>query len=88
MVQQGTLAFLFPGEGSQYINMLSDLCIHFPEVRHCFDILDRAFADHPRNYLPSNVVFPPPSGKKEERIAQKERIWQMEGAVDAVITCR
>lgn len=86
LVQQGTLAFLFPGEGSQYINMLSDLCIHFPEVRHCFDILDRAFADHPRNYLPSNVVFPPPSGKKEERIAQKERIWQMEGAVDAVIT--
>src|SRR5690348_773600 len=34
-------AFLFPGEGSQYINMLADLCIAFPEVRACFDLLQR-----------------------------------------------
>ena len=26
------LAFLFPGEGSQYPGMLADLCLHFPEV--------------------------------------------------------
>ena len=24
------LAFLFPGEGSQYPSMLADLCLHFP----------------------------------------------------------
>ena len=29
----GGLAFLFPGEGSQYPGMLADLCFHFPEVR-------------------------------------------------------
>ena len=33
----GKLAFLFPGEGSQYLNMLLDLCLHFPQVRACFD---------------------------------------------------
>jgi acyl transferase domain-containing protein/phosphopantetheinyl transferase len=86
LAEHGNLAFLFPGEGSQYVNMLSDLCIHFPEVRYCFDILDRAFADHPENYLPSGIIFPPPTGKKEERIAQEEKIWLMQGAVDAVIT--
>ena len=37
----GKLAFLFPGEGSQYRNMLGDLCIHFPEVRGVFDLMDR-----------------------------------------------
>ena len=28
--QEGRLAFLFPGVGAAYINMLSDLCLHFP----------------------------------------------------------
>ncbi|MFQ6043708.1 MAG: beta-ketoacyl synthase N-terminal-like domain-containing protein, partial [Candidatus Poribacteria bacterium] len=30
--RSGKLAFLFPGEGAQYLNMLADLCLHFPEV--------------------------------------------------------
>src|SRR5262249_8060649 len=38
---QGGLAFLFPGEGAQYLNMLSDLCPHFPEVKQCFAEADR-----------------------------------------------
>ena len=29
---QGKLAVLFPGEGSQYLNMLADLLPHFPEA--------------------------------------------------------
>jgi malonyl CoA-acyl carrier protein transacylase len=33
----GGLAFLFPGEGSQYLNMLADLCPHFPEVAQCLE---------------------------------------------------
>ena len=57
--REGKLAFLFPGEGSQYVNMLRDLCQHFPEMRACFDLLDRAFIGHPRNYLPSQIIFPP-----------------------------
>jgi acyl transferase domain-containing protein/phosphopantetheinyl transferase len=83
---QGKLAFLFPGEGSQYINMLSDLCIHFPEVRSCFDILDQAFTDHPRDFLPSRVIFPPPSWDEAGRVAAEERLWHMDCSVDAVIT--
>ena len=80
--REGKLAFLFPGEGSQYVNMLRDLCQHFPEVRKCFDLLDQAFIGHPRNYLPSQIIFPPTSELSEAG----ERIWQLNGAVDAVIT--
>ena len=79
----GKLAFLFPGEGSQYVNMLQDLCQHFPEVRGCFDLLDRAYIDHPRNYLPSQVIFPPTVQAASEA---ESRLWQIDGAVDAVIT--
>src|SRR5262249_24730960 len=69
---RGKLAFLFPGEGSQYVDMLADLCMHFPEVRECFDLIDRAFADHPRKYLPSQVIFPPPGASAGDR----ELLWQ------------
>jgi acyl transferase domain-containing protein len=48
LAREGALAFAFPGEGSQYPHMLADLCMHFPEVRGAFDMMDRAFADHPR----------------------------------------
>jgi len=80
---EGRLAFLFPGEGSQYPGMLQDLCLHFQDVRACFDLLDRAFADHPRNYLPSQIIFPPTAQSAREA---EGRIWQLDGAVDAVIT--
>ena len=55
----GRLAFLFPGEGSQYPNMLADLCPHFPEVRARFDIADRVAIEQGHSRLPSEEVFGP-----------------------------
>ena len=81
--RQGKVAFLFPGEGCQYVNMLADLCIHFPEVRECFDLLDRAFIGHPRNRLPSQFIFPRTAAEQQEA---EKRLWSMDGAVDSVIT--
>jgi malonyl CoA-acyl carrier protein transacylase len=37
----GKVAFLFPGQGSQYINMLRDLCEAEPVVQATFDEADR-----------------------------------------------
>ena len=74
------VAFLFPGEGSQYINMLSDLCIHFPEVRAIFDLVDRAFVDHKRGYLPSHSVYPLPLDQDKSA----ERFWAMDSAAESV----
>ena len=34
----GRIAFVFPGEGSQYPNMHQSLCRHFPEVRREFEL--------------------------------------------------
>ncbi|MCA9937179.1 MAG: polyketide synthase dehydratase domain-containing protein [Anaerolineales bacterium] len=79
---QGKLAFLFPGEGSQYPNMLADLCEHFPEVRACYDRIDRMYNDHPRGYVPSDVIFPRPLGRGE----LGEKLWDIDEAIEAVLT--
>ncbi|MBD3559152.1 polyketide synthase dehydratase domain-containing protein, partial [Planktothrix sp. FACHB-1355] len=57
---KGKIAFLFPGEGAQYTNMLADLCLYFPKVREWFDLLDETFYPE-RAYPPSRIIFPPPT---------------------------
>lgn len=52
-----SLAFLFPGEGSQYPGMLADLCPHFPEVRALFDTADWIAREREYDTLPSEVLF-------------------------------
>jgi acyl transferase domain-containing protein/phosphopantetheinyl transferase len=78
VAEGGKLAFVFPGEGAQYLNMLADLCVHFPEVRRSFDLMDRAFDEHPRGYLPSEVIVPPPLHPAPERL------WSMDVGTEAV----
>jgi phosphopantetheine--protein transferase-like protein len=82
--REGTLAFLFPGEGSQYANMLADLCLHFPEVRNCFDRADRVFLQNRRNILPSQAVFPPTLLHESAKHELEHQLWQTDNAVAAV----
>jgi malonyl CoA-acyl carrier protein transacylase/phosphopantetheinyl transferase (holo-ACP synthase) len=79
----GTLAFLFPGEGSQYPNMLLDLCLHFPEIRACFDVADAVFAANGRDPLPSQIVFPMP-GAHESAADRISGLSDMDYAVATV----
>ena len=85
LMASGRLAFLFPGEGSQYVNMLADLCIHFPEVREQFDLTNRLATERPRDYAPSDMLFPPPVLSESEHMAVTELLWQMEGAIEALL---
>lgn len=82
----GKLAFLFPGEGSQYVNMLSDLCRHFPEVRYQFDFLGKACVTYPKLSLYRDAIFPPPALSDHERAAAEARLWEMDNAVTSVMT--
>jgi acyl transferase domain-containing protein/phosphopantetheinyl transferase (holo-ACP synthase) len=83
LAASGMLAFLFPGEGSQYVNMLADLCRYFPAVRGCFDQVDRIFAHHSRGYVLSQFLYPPPAlpGQRTDG----RGLFQMDIAVEAVL---
>lgn len=79
----GKTAFLFPGEGSQYLNMLADLAIHFPVVRQSFDLADRAAA---REVPPSAILFPPPTFTEEAEAAAEAQLYSIERATETVLT--
>ena len=82
LAEVGKLAFLFPGEGAQYVNMMADLCLAFPVVREAFERIDRVFASHERQYLPSQIIFPPAVPALEKQAA--EMLWKMDCGTEAV----
>lgn len=86
LLARGKLAFLFPGEASQYPNMLKDLCLHFPEIRAAFDGADRVFLKQGRPLRPSQAIFPIPGASKADRATVERRLWEMGGALEAMLT--
>lgn len=79
------VAFLFPGENAQYVNMLAELCLHFPEIRSAFDEADAACLMAGDGFLPSALNFPPP-GRNGADAAGEDEISHWEKAVVLVHT--
>ncbi|MFA5941944.1 MAG: beta-ketoacyl synthase N-terminal-like domain-containing protein [Sinimarinibacterium sp.] len=80
----GKLCLLFPGEGSQYPNMLAELCVHFPQVRDWFDFIER---NAQRRGSASRVpaLFPPPTVLDDAaREALEARLYEMDIAAESV----
>lgn len=65
LAHAGQVAFLFPGQGSQRVDMQRDLALLFPELREAFATADRVLGDRLGKPL-SDFVYPPPSFSAEE----------------------
>lgn len=80
----GKLAFMFPGEGSQYLNMFSDLALYFDEVRNWFDFWRGLYSAAPGESR-TDIVFPPQSELTEQRRTELEmRLNNMDVGSEAV----
>ena len=80
----GKLVFLFPGENSQYPQMLRDLALASPAVREWFDRLEGLF--HGERDVPHRLLlFPPAIGLTDsERQAMETRLHQVDNGSEAV----
>ncbi|MBV8084476.1 MAG: acyltransferase domain-containing protein, partial [Chloroflexi bacterium] len=80
---EGALVALFPGQGSQYVNMGRELAANFPEVRQLLGKADALFLADGAPSL-SGVVFPIPAFAEDERRQQEDALRQTEFAQPAI----
>lgn len=81
---EGKLAFIFPGEGSQYLNMFSDLAQQFAEVREWFDFWQGLYDEQPGSGR-SDILFPPLSELDGELSRRLEaRLFDMDVGSEAI----
>ena len=77
---RGPVAFLFPGQGSQYVEMGASLAMSFDEARAPWDLSANNIAGL------HQVVFPRPGFTDDERVAQQRSLIATEWAQPAIGT--
>lgn len=82
---KGKLAFIMPGLGAAYPNMLADLCMHFPEVREVFDFVDHLAVLNGDKLIPSRTIFPASFIKGKKQHVNAAMLATMDSAVIVVL---
>jgi len=77
---QDKVAFLFPGQGSQYLHMGADLAMAFSQARGVWD----AISGEPETHGLHQRVFPPPPLNDEEKKSLDQALAQTSTAQPAI----
>jgi polyketide-type polyunsaturated fatty acid synthase PfaA len=79
----GKVVALFPGQGSQFINMGRDLANNYPEIRTVLAEMDRICFSQNRPRL-SNSIYPPTVFSPEQLQQQKVELTKTENTQPAI----
>ncbi len=83
MEVDGKVVALFPGQGSQYVEMGRTLCLNFPIIHHSYAAMDAVLAAHGARPV-TEVVFPPPTFSEKERKRQNSTLQATNHAQAAI----
>lgn len=78
-----TLAFLFPGQGSQYPNMLREISLYFREMRQAIELADAELQEQQSHPL-SQSIYPPSAYTPETEQEHKQQLTHTETAQPAI----
>ncbi|MFL7813466.1 MAG: beta-ketoacyl synthase N-terminal-like domain-containing protein [Anaerolineales bacterium] len=74
---------LFPGQGSQYLNMVQDLVINYPPLLDAFESMDELFLAEGQKTL-SSVLYPIPVFSESDQETQKLALQETDYAQAAI----
>jgi len=77
----GKIAFIFPGQGSQYTGMGRDFVCFFPEA---FNVLEKANQKYEKFGCLTDLIYPPPALTAEEKQKQQEALRKTDVAQPAL----
>ncbi|VTS03693.1 type I polyketide synthase [Tuwongella immobilis] len=83
----GKLAMVFPGQGSQYVDMQCDLVCQFPQALDAIAVANQALGSLVQGTIPerlSDLIYPHPAFTPEVELAQADRLRQTQHAQPAI----
>ena len=80
----GKLAFLFPGQGTQYVNMGRDLAEKYAVVKHTFEEADEVLFDELDGVKLTDILWPTPNTPENQK-ASNEKLKLTEFTQPAVL---
>jgi malonyl CoA-acyl carrier protein transacylase len=69
---QGKVAFLFPGQGTQYVNMLRDLAQKYEVVRNTFEEADQILMDELDGVKLTDILWPTPDTPEAQAASERK----------------
>ncbi|RPJ15319.1 MAG: acyltransferase domain-containing protein, partial [Desulfobacteraceae bacterium] len=79
--EKGKIAFVFPGQGSQYLDMGRDIVCIFPEAFEAMENANRIFSG---GILLTDYIYPVPAENDDAKKFQEERLRNTEFAQPAI----
>lgn len=74
--QKESLAFVFPGQGSQYLEMMQELATYMPEIRQAIEKSEKVLSNKDTGLSIKDAIYPPSSYSEVYRNKQKEHLSQ------------